>query len=145
MALCTMLVGTGRSSSGAPATRLGKGFLTGKIGAGTTFHSTDFCGSVPRFEPKNPKANQASVDLRSGFAETKNATPARIALAWLLAKKPWIVPIPGTRKVERLDENHGAVAVELTLDDLRDIEGAAPRITVQGARYPDHLVRETNR
>src|SRR5439155_16973520 len=101
--------------------------------------------TIPRFTPEARQANQALVDLLGGIARRKNATPAQIALAWLLAQKPWIVPIPGTRRLERLDENIGAVAVELTRDDLRDIESAASQITVQGARYPEHLERQTGR
>src|SRR3989475_3461746 len=126
-----------------PFSPLGKGFLTGKINENTTFDSTDFRNIVPRFTPEARQANQALVDLLSRVAERKKATPAQIALAWLLAQKPWIGPIPGTRKLERLDENIGAVAVELTSDDLREIESAASKITVQGARYPEHLERMT--
>jgi aryl-alcohol dehydrogenase-like predicted oxidoreductase len=128
-----------------PFSPLGKGFLTGKIDEKTTFDSSDFRNIVPRFTPEARKANQALVDLLAGIAGRKKATPAQIALAWLLAQKPWIVPIPGTRKLERLDENLGAAAVELTPDDLREIDGAASRITVQGARYPEHLERMTGR
>jgi aryl-alcohol dehydrogenase-like predicted oxidoreductase len=128
-----------------PYSPLGKGFLTGKIDENTSFASTDIRSTIPRFTPEARKANQALVDLLSSIAQRKNATPAQIALAWLLAQKPWIVPIPGTRKLERLEENIGAVAVELTPDDLRDIESAASKITVQGARYPEHLERLTNR
>jgi aryl-alcohol dehydrogenase-like predicted oxidoreductase len=116
---------------------LGKGFLTGKINENTTFDSSDFRNIVPRFTPEARKANQALVDLLAKIAEQKKATPAQIALAWLLAQKPWIVPIPGTRKLERLDENIGAAAVKLTPDDLRDIESAVSKITVQGDRYPE--------
>src|ERR671924_303754 len=120
-----------------PFSPLGKGFLTGAINENTSFDSTDFRNIVPRFTPEARKANQALVDLLGQIAARKQATPAQIALAWLLAQKPWIVPIPGTRKLERLEENIGAVAVELTPDDLRDIESAASKITVQGARYPE--------
>ena len=128
-----------------PYSPLGKGFLTGKIDENTTFDSTDFRSTVPRFTPEALKANQALVDLLGKIAERKQATPAQIALAWLLAQKPWIVPIPGTTKLHRLDENLGAAAVELTADDLREIETAASKITVQGARYPEHLEQMTNR
>ncbi len=128
-----------------PFSPLGKGFLTGKITENTTFDRSDFRNIVPRFTPEARKANRALVDLLGKIAERKNATPAQVALAWLLAQKPWIVPIPGTRKLERLDENIGAVAVELTSDDLREIERAASEITVQGARYPEELERRTGR
>jgi len=128
-----------------PYSPLGKGFLTGKINENTTFDSTDFRTTLPRFTPEARKANQALVDLLGTIAAQKNATPAQIALAWLLAQKPWIVPIPGTRKLERLDENIGAVAVELTSDDLRKIDSAAAKITVQGARYPEKLEQLTGR
>ncbi len=128
-----------------PYSPLGKGFLTGKINENTTFDSSDFRNIVPRFTPEARKANQALVDLLRKIAERKKATPAQIALAWLLAQRPWIVPIPGTRKLERLDENIGAVAVELTSDDLREIDGASSKITVQGARYPENLERMTGR
>jgi aryl-alcohol dehydrogenase-like predicted oxidoreductase len=128
-----------------PFSPLGKGFLTGKIDENTTFDSADFRNIVPRFTPENRKANQAFVDWVTTFAEQKKATPAQIALGWLLAQKPWIVPIPGTTKLSRLEENIGAVAVELTSDDLREIERAASQITVQGARYPEHLERMTGR
>src|SRR3989440_8282334 len=128
-----------------PFSPLGKGFLTGKINENTTFDSSDFRNIVPRFTPEARKANQALVALLGEIGKRKKATPAQIALAWLLAQKPWIVPIPGTRKLERLEENIGAVAVELTADDLRDIESAASQITVQGARYPENLERQTNR
>jgi aryl-alcohol dehydrogenase-like predicted oxidoreductase len=127
-----------------PYSPLGRGFLTGKIDETTTFDSSDIRSTIPRFTPDARKANQALVDLLGAIAERKNATPAQMALAWLLAQKPWIVPIPGTRKLERLDENIGAVSVELTSDDLRDIERATSKITVQGARYPEHLERRTN-
>ncbi len=126
-----------------PFSPLGKGFLTGKINENTTFDSSDFRNIVPRFTPEARKANQALVDLLREIAERKKATPAQIALAWLLAQKPWIVPIPGTTKLSRLEENIGAVAVELTSDDLREIDSAASKITVQGARYPEELERRT--
>ena len=128
-----------------PFSPLGKGFLTGKIDENTAFDSTDFRNVVPRFTPENRKANQAFVDWLTTFAQRKAATPAQVALAWLLAQKPWIVPIPGTTKPGRLDENITAVSVELSPDDLRDIESAASQITVQGARYPEHLERMTGR
>jgi aryl-alcohol dehydrogenase-like predicted oxidoreductase len=128
-----------------PFSPLGKGFLTGKIDESTTFDSSDFRNVVPRFTPEARKANQALVDLLRTIGERKTATPAQIALAWLLARKPWIVPIPGTTKLKRLDENIGAVSVELVPDDLRDIESAASRIAVQGARYPERLERMTGR
>jgi aryl-alcohol dehydrogenase-like predicted oxidoreductase len=128
-----------------PFSPLGKGFLTGKIDENTTFDSSDFRNIVPRFTPEARKANQAFVDLLGTVAKRKKATPAQIALAWLLAKKPWIVPIPGTTKLARMDENLGAVAVELTPADLREIEGASSKITVQGARYPEHLEKMTGR
>jgi len=126
-----------------PFSPLGRGFLTGQIDEKTTFDSSDFRNVVPRFAPDARKANQTLVDLLRAIAERKQATPAQIALAWLLAQKPWIVPIPGTRKLERLDENNGAVALELTPDDLREIERAAAKITIQGARYPEHLEKRT--
>lgn len=128
-----------------PFSPLGKGFLTGKITEDTTFDSTDFRNIVPRFTPEARKANQGVVDLLRTIGERKHATPAQVALAWLLAQKPWVVPIPGTTKVSRLDENLGAASVELTADDLRDIGQAASQITVQGARYPEHLQRMTGR
>jgi aryl-alcohol dehydrogenase-like predicted oxidoreductase len=128
-----------------PYSPLGKGFLTGKINENTTFDSSDFGSTLPRFTPEARKANQALVDLLGRIAERKKATPAQIALAWLLARKPWIVPIPGTRKLARLEENIGAAAVELTSDDLREIGIAASKITVQGARYPEHLEHMTGR
>ena len=128
-----------------PYSPLGKGFLTGKIDENTTFDSSDFRNIVPRFTPEARKANQALVDLLCQIAEPKKATPAQIALAWLLAQKPWIVPIPGTTKLNRLEENIGAVAVELTPDDLHEIESAASKITVQGARYPESMERITGR
>ena len=126
-----------------PFSPLGKGFLTGKIDENTTFDSSDFRNIVPRFTPEARKANLALVDLLRKIAERKKATPAQIALAWLLTQKPWIVPIPGTRKLERLDENVGAAAVELTSADLREIDGAASKITIQGARYPEALEKRT--
>ncbi len=128
-----------------PFSPLGKGFLTGKIDESTSFDSSDFRNVVPRFSPEARKANQAIVDLVRTIAARKNATPAQIALAWLLAQKPWIVPIPGTTKLARLEENIGGAAVQLTSDDLRDIEGAASAITIQGARYPEHLQRLVGR
>src|SRR5712691_9475892 len=126
-----------------PFSPLGRGFLTGKIDETTTFDSTDFRNTVPRFTPEARKANQALVELLRKIGERKNATPAQLALAWLLAQKPWIVPIPGTTKLNRLDENIGAVSVELTSDDLREIDSAASKIEVQGARYPEELERRT--
>jgi aryl-alcohol dehydrogenase-like predicted oxidoreductase len=128
-----------------PFSPLGKGFLTGKIDENTTFDRSDFRNIVPRFTPEARKANQALIDLLGTIGKRKKATPAQIALAWLLARRPWIVPIPGTRNLERLEENIGAVAVELTSDDLREIDGAASRITVQGARYPENLEQLTGR
>jgi aryl-alcohol dehydrogenase-like predicted oxidoreductase len=128
-----------------PYSPLGKGFLTGKINENTTFEGSDFRNIVPRFTPEARKANRALVDLLAKVAERKKATPAQIALAWLLAQKPWIVPIPGTTKLHRLDENIGAVAVELTSDDLREIDSAASKITVQGSRYPEDLEKMTGR
>ena len=128
-----------------PYSPLGKGFLTGKINENTKFDSTDFRNIVPRFAPEARKANQALVDLLGKTGERKKATPAQIALAWLLAQKPWIVPIPGTTKLNRLEENIGAIAVELTPDDLREIKSAASKITVQGARYPENLEQMTGR
>jgi len=128
-----------------PFSPLGKGFLTGKINENTRFDKTDFRNIVPRFTPENRKANQVVVDLVRLIAEGKKAMPAQIALAWLLAQKPWIVPIPGTTKLERLEENVGAVGVELTSHDLREIDSAASKITVQGARYPEKLEQMTNR
>jgi aryl-alcohol dehydrogenase-like predicted oxidoreductase len=126
-----------------PFSPLGKGFLTGKINEDTKFDKTDFRNIVPRFTPEARKANQALVDLLGKIAERKKATPAQIALAWLLAQKPWIVPIPGTTKLSRLDENIGSVAIELTSDDLGEIDIAASKITVEGDRYPEHLQRMT--
>jgi aryl-alcohol dehydrogenase-like predicted oxidoreductase len=128
-----------------PYSPLGKGFLTGKIDANATFDSTDFRSTLPRFAPEALKANQALVDLLGRIAAAKKATPAQVALAWLLAQKPWIVPIPGTTKLDRLDENIGAVAVELTTGDLREIEQAAAQITVLGERYPEKLEQLTGR
>jgi aryl-alcohol dehydrogenase-like predicted oxidoreductase len=128
-----------------PFSPLGKGFLTGAINENTTFDSTDFRNKLPRFTPEARKANQALVDLVGQIAEQKKATPAQIALAWLFAQKPWIVPIPGTTKLHRLDENLGAVALELTPDDLRDIDSAVCRFTVQGARYPEQLQQQVGR
>jgi aryl-alcohol dehydrogenase-like predicted oxidoreductase len=124
---------------------LGKGFLTGKIDENTTFDSGDFRNVVPRFTPENRKANLAFVEWLRKFAEQKKATPAQIALAWLLAQKPWIVPIPGTTKRHRLEENIGAVAIQLTVDDLREIDRAASQIAVHGARYPEQLEQMTGR
>ena len=128
-----------------PYSPLGKGFLTGKVDENTTFDSTDIRSTIPRFTPEARRANQALVDLLGSIAQRKDATPAQIALAWLLAQKPWIVPIPGTRRLERLEENLDAAAVELTPDDLQEIETAASQITVQGARYPESQERLTNR
>jgi len=128
-----------------PFSPLGKGFLTGKINEDTKFDSTDFRNIVPRFTPEARKANRALVDLLRRVAERKKATPAQIALAWLLARKAWIVPIPGTTKLSRLEENIGAVAIELTSEDLREIDSAASKITVQGARYPEDLAKLTGR
>jgi aryl-alcohol dehydrogenase-like predicted oxidoreductase len=126
-----------------PFSPLGKGFLTGKINENTTFVSSDFRNIVPRFTTENRKANQALVDQLTKIAKWKNSTPAQIALAWLLAQRPWIVPIPGTTKLHRLDENIGAVAVELSANDLREIDSAAAKITIQGARYPEALEKRT--
>jgi len=128
-----------------PYSPLGKGFLTGKMDESATFDSTDFRSRLPRFTPEALKANQGLVDLLGSIAARKQATPAQIALAWLLAQKPWIVPIPGTTKLHRLEENIGAAAVELTSDDLCEIEGAASQIAVQGDRYPENLERMTGR
>jgi aryl-alcohol dehydrogenase-like predicted oxidoreductase len=128
-----------------PFSPLGKGFLTGKISEETKFDKTDFRNIVPRFTPENRKANQAVVDLLSKVAEQKKATPAQIALAWILAQKPWMVPIPGTTKLHRLEENIGAANVQLTADDLRDIDNASRKIPVQGARYPENLQKLVNR
>ena len=128
-----------------PFSPLGKGFLTGAINENTTFDSTDFRNIVPRFTPEARKANQALVDLLGKIATQKEATPAQIALAWLLAQKPWIVPIPGTTKLHRLEENLGAAKIALTTDDLREIEAAADSITIEGARYPQHLQQRVDR
>jgi aryl-alcohol dehydrogenase-like predicted oxidoreductase len=128
-----------------PYSPLGRGFLTGKMNQNTTFDSSDFRNILPRFTPEARKANQALVDLLGKIAERKKATRAQIALAWLLAQKPWIVPIPGTTKLKRLEENIGAAAIELTADDLREIESAASKISVQGERYPEQLKRMTGR
>ena len=124
---------------------LGKGFLTGKIDENAKFASSDFRSTLPRFKPEALKANQALIELLGAIAKRKKATPARIALAWLLAQKPWIVPIPGTTKLERLEENIGAAALILSPDDLREINDAAAKITVQGARYPEKLEQMTGR
>ena len=126
-----------------PFSPLGRGFLTGKMDETTTFDSSDFRNNLPRFTPEARKANQALVNLLGQTAERKQATSAQIALAWLLAQKPWIVPIPGTTKLHRLDENIGATAVELTPDDLREIDSAASKITVHGDRYPEELNKLT--
>jgi aryl-alcohol dehydrogenase-like predicted oxidoreductase len=128
-----------------PYSPLGKGFLTGKIDENAAFDGTDIRNTIPRFAPEARKANRALVDLLGEIAERKLATPAQIALAWLLAQKLWIVPIPGTRRLERLEENIGPATIELTSDDLCEIESAASRITVQGARYPEHRERLTGR
>ena len=128
-----------------PFSPLGRGFLTGKIDENTTFDSSDFRNTLPRFTPEARKANDALLEIVRKIAERKNATPAQISLAWLLAQKPWIVPIPGTTKPNRLEENIGAVEVELTTDDLREIDAAASQITIQGARYPEQLQRMTGR
>jgi aryl-alcohol dehydrogenase-like predicted oxidoreductase len=126
-----------------PYSPLGKGFLTGKIDENATFESSDFRSTLPRFTPEALKANQALINLLGSVAERKKATPSQIALAWLLAQKPWMVPIPGTTKLQRLDENIGALSVELTPGDLRDIDAAASKITVEGARYPERLEQMT--
>ncbi len=128
-----------------PFSPLGRGFLTGKMNENTTFDSSDLRNTLPRFTPEARKVNRALVDLLGEIAKRKNATPAQIALAWLLGQKPWIVPIPGTTKLQRLEENVGAVEIELTRDDLREIESAASQIEVQGARYPEHLEQMTGR
>jgi aryl-alcohol dehydrogenase-like predicted oxidoreductase len=128
-----------------PYSPLGRGYLTGKIDENTTFASVEIRSRLPHYTPEARKANRVVIDLLARIGEQKEATPAQIALAWLLAQKPWIVPIPGSRKLERLDENIGAAAVELTSDDLREIESAASEITVQGARYPEHLEQMTGR
>src|SRR6202166_3821578 len=128
-----------------PFSPLGKGFLTGKISEDTEFDKTDFRNIVPRFTPENRRANQALVDLVSEIAERKKATPAQIALAWILAQKPWMVPIPGTTKLHRLEENIGAAAIDLTADDLRQIDSATTKIPVQGERYPEAMLKLVNR
>jgi aryl-alcohol dehydrogenase-like predicted oxidoreductase len=128
-----------------PFSPLGKGFLTGKIDENTTFDRTDFRNAVPRFTPEARKANKALIDLLAAIAARKRATPAQLALAWLLAQKPWIAPIPGTTKRQRLEENLGAAAIQLTSEDLREIDSAASKVTVQGARYPEHLNRLVGR
>ena len=128
-----------------PFSPLGSGFLTGKIATTTTFDTSDIRASYPRFTLEARQANQALVDLLGRIAEQKKATTAQIALAWLLAQKPWIIPIPGTRKLERLEENMGAADVELTSDDLREIERTASKIKVQGARLPDNILKMTGR
>ena len=128
-----------------PYSPLGKGFLTGKMDENTEFGSGDFRSTLPRFTPEARKGNQVFVDLLATIAKRKNATPAQIALAWLLAQKPWIVPIPGTTKLHRLDENIGAVAIEVTADDLREIDSGAAEIKVQGARYPEKLEQMSGR
>ena len=128
-----------------PFSPLGRGFLTGKIDENTTFDSSDFRNNLPRFTPEARKANEALLDLLRKIADRKKVTPAQISLAWLLAQKPWIVPIPGTTKLSRLEENIGAVEVELTPDDLREIDSAASQITIQGARYPEQMQRMTGR
>ncbi|MGA2169470.1 MAG: aldo/keto reductase [Terracidiphilus sp.] len=128
-----------------PFSPLGKGFLTGKIDESKTFDKTDIRSTIPRFTPEARKANQAMLDLLGTIAAQKKATPAQIALAWLLAQKPWIVPIPGTTKLHRLEENIGAVAVELSAEDLQQIESAAAKITIEGARYPEHVEKMTGR
>jgi aryl-alcohol dehydrogenase-like predicted oxidoreductase len=128
-----------------PYSPLGKGFLTGRIDERTRFDSSDLRSRIPRFEPEALQANLALVDLLGRIAERKGATPAQIALAWLLAQKPWIVPIPGTTKLARLEENIGAALVDLSADDLREIKDAAAKITVQGARYPEDLLRLSGR
>jgi len=128
-----------------PFSPLGKGFLTGKISEDTKFDKSDFRNIVPRFTPENRKANQAFVDLLNKVAKRKNATPAQIALAWLLAQKPWMAPIPGTTKLHRLEENLGSVDLELTPDDLRELDIASSKIPVQGARYPEELQKLVGR
>jgi aryl-alcohol dehydrogenase-like predicted oxidoreductase len=128
-----------------PFSPLGRGFLTGKLDENTTFDSSDFRNGLPRFTPENRKANLALVDRIAGIARRKQSTPAQIALAWLLAQKPWIVPIPGTTKLQRLEENVGAASLSLTSADLREIDDAASEVTVQGARYPEHLQKMSGR
>ena len=126
-----------------PYSPLGKGFLTGAINESTKFESNDFRSTLPRFTPEARKTNQALIDLLGSIGKSKNATPAQIALAWLLAQKPWMVPIPGTTKLNRLEENIGATEVELTAADLRDIDAAAAKIQIEGNRYPDRLEKMT--
>ncbi len=128
-----------------PYSPLGKGFLTGKMDEKTELKSGDFRNTLPRFAPEARKANLSFVDLLGAIAKKKNATPAQIALGWLLAQKPWIVPIPGTTKLQRLEENNGAVSVDLTADDLKEINTAASKLTVHGNRYPEQLERLTGR
>src|SRR4029453_4255641 len=128
-----------------PYSPLGRGFLTGKMNENTTFDASDFRNSLPRFTPEARKANQALVDLLAGIAELKKGTPAQIGLAWVLAQKPWVVPIPGTTKLERLKENIGAVDIELTPADLREIDSASSKIKVEGARYPEAMEKMTGR
>ena len=128
-----------------PFSPLGRGYLTGKIDENTTFASVDIRSRLPRYTPEARKANRVVIDLLARIGEQKGATPAQIALAWLLAQKPWIVPIPGSRKLKRLDENIGALAVELTPDDLLEIESAISKMTIQGDRYPKDLARQTGR
>jgi aryl-alcohol dehydrogenase-like predicted oxidoreductase len=128
-----------------PYSPLGRGFLTGKMNENTTFDSSDFRNILPRFTPEARKANKQLIDLLGEIAKRKKAAPAKLALAWLLAQRPWIVPIPGTTKLKRLDENIGAASIELTPEDLREIETAASKITVQGARYPEHIEQKTGR
>jgi aryl-alcohol dehydrogenase-like predicted oxidoreductase len=128
-----------------PFSPLGRGFLTGKMDENTTFENSDLRNKLPRFTPEARRANLALVHLLGDIAKRKKATPAQIALAWLLAQKPWIVPIPGTTKLKRLEENIGAISIELTPDDLREIESAASEIEVQGDRYPEHLEQLTGR
>ena len=128
-----------------PFSPLGKGFLTGKISADTKFDANDFRNKVPRFDPENRKTNQALVDVVERFAKRKQAAPAQVALAWVLAQKPWIVPIPGTTKLHRLRENIGAVSLQLTPEDLHTLESAAAEVSVQGARYPEHLQKLVGR
>jgi aryl-alcohol dehydrogenase-like predicted oxidoreductase len=126
-----------------PYSPLGKGFLTGKIGENAKFDSSDFRSKLPRFTPEALKTNQALVEVLGAIASRKKATPAQVALAWLLAQKPWIAPIPGTTKLSRLEENIGAASIELTAEDLRDIDAAASKINVEGARYPERLEQMT--
>jgi aryl-alcohol dehydrogenase-like predicted oxidoreductase len=128
-----------------PFSPLGKDFLTGTIDTNTKFDPSDFRNTIPRFNEANRKANKALVDLTTTIARRKNVTPAQIALAWLLAQKPWIVPIPGTTKMHRMHENNGAADLQLSSDDLRDIEDAAAKITVHGARYPEQMAALTGR